>query len=576
MKKCAVLLLFLLGISLFTAGAAAESTDIGIAYEEQQYPAAAESFGVMNFHISFGGTDQDEVKNAAVTLAVYDGEGAKLDVLLTKTGDKTETGSREGQAGYQRTCSFSGVFPIGENYTIEADVTLGGRELSELNSFDVCPMRRVSGTIRLPSGERAASPIECRILFLEKSDLSGDKAVFTVPTAITAMIPAGEDSVEYHYDYSVYAHDNAPFVIDCRALGDSRFTEENFYTGSFSSPYWYQAAQVDVSQKDSAGIDFTLAKADKISGTFTLPRQPEKSGPTLSVIMRAYTDMGTSAKNDDVTVEKEMEYHYGETNGYTLSVPQSPSGYIVSYHLKSSASYPYVYNGVQTSGYYSAGGIRQLKAYAETLPLKSGGTDGIDFLPAAYDFEGLSDASGHWAAPYIYEMTARGIFSAKGSPSTFRPDDTATRGECVQAAARLFGLTDAEPVQVFGDVTTGSEYFGAVSAAYRAGLINGCADGGFHPEAPVSRQDAELMLYRGIVGYFKLDPTKIETSPVGDPSSISDQEDIASYARDAVSFCFKYYINMFKNDHCSNPQYLMSRCDLASEFYRCLNFLNGN
>jgi len=572
MKKCAVILFILLGIQLFTIQALAESFDIGIAFYEEEYPAAADSSGRMNFNITFGGETEEETKNASVALTVYDSGGNKLDIDLTKTEDMTASGS-EVQENYKRTCAYTGVFPFGENYTIEANVKVGTDEASEFNTFDVYPMRRVSGTVSLPGGETAENPIECRILFFDPGELSGSKAVDTVPTAITAVIPAGENSVDYNYDYSLYAYGD-PVVIDCRVSGDSRYTEENFYTGAASSPYWYRAVQMNVSEKDSTGIDFALTKAGQISGKFTLPEQPEKSGPTLSVIMRAYTDMGTAGKNDDVTVEKEMVYTYGEANGYTLSVPESPSGYIVSYYLKSaSGSYPYVYDGVQVSGYYSAAGIKQLKAYADKI---SGSADGIDFLPSAYDFGGLKDVETHWARPYIYEMAARGIFGTKDSADTFKPDDNATRGECVAAAVKLFGLNDAEPLQVFSDVGPESEYFEAVSAAYRAGLINGCADGGFHPDVFVTRQDAELMLYRGMVGYFKLDPDKIETFAAGDPSSISDREDISPYAVGAVSFCYQYYINMFSDDHRSNPQYLMARCDLASEFYRCLNFLNGN
>lgn len=570
MKNRVVILLFLLGISLFTIGAA-ESVDIGIAYDEDEYSAAADSYGRMNFYISFGGTDEEEIKNAAVALTVYDGEGNKPEVLL-ETEDKTAADSREGQVYYKRTCSFSGVFPIGENYTIEANVQMGDQEVSQSNTFDVYPMRRVSGTIRLPGGETAANPVECRILFLDAGELAGNKAVDTVPTAITSVIPAGENSVDYHYDYSSYAY-NTPVVLDCRISGDCRFTEDNFNAGSSTTPYWYQATERNVSDKDSVA-NFTLAKANEISGSFTLPEEMEKSGPTLNVTMRAYTDMGTARKNDDVTVEKELVFNYGESNGYTLSVPESPSGYIVSYCLRSSSgSYPYIYEGLQTSGYYSLAGIKQLKAYADQI---SGSADGIDFLPPAYDFGGLKDVATHWARPYIYEMAARGIFSAKDSANTFKPDDQATRGECVEAAVKLFGLADAEPVQVFGDVAPGSEYYQAVSAAYRSGLIKGCADGSFHPDDFVTRQDAELILYRGIVDYFKLDLNEIETYPAGDPSSISDKDKIAPYASDAVSFCYQYYINMFKDDYRSNPQYVMTRCDLTSEFYRCLNFLNDN
>jgi hypothetical protein len=173
-------------------------------------------------------------------------------------------------------------------------------------------------------------------------------------------------------------------------------------------------------------------------------------------------------------------------------------------------------------------------------------------------------------------MVARGIFAAKGSADTFRPDDCVTRGECVRTALNLFGLSETASDQVFRDVGPDNPYFGAISSAYHLGLIQGYPDGSFQPDAFITRQDAEVILYRGIVNCFPLDPDQIECRAVGEPLSIRDWDEIAPYARDAVSLCFEYYINMFKNDHCANPLDIMTRCGLASEFYRCLRFLNCN
>jgi hypothetical protein len=438
-------------------------------------------------------------------------------------------------------------------------------------------MRHILGTIRLPENQIAAGPIECRILLLERKQIESERAVNPVPTEITAVIPQGVNKVDYHFDYLSPAY-QAPIIIDCRVAGDNRYTEDNFYAGSSTTPYWYLATQMEVPEKGSIGIDFTLTKAKQISGKFTLPKERERSTPALIVTVRAFSDMGTQDENDDIAIEKKLDFNYGESNGYTLAVPAEPSDYIVSYRLPDYYnSYPSVINGIPVNGYYSSTGIKQLKPYAERISLINGGADGIDFKPVPYDYSGLSDIKNHWAGPYIYDLAARGILGQKGSANTFKPDDFATRGECADAAAKLFGLDNTAAVQVFHDITPDSPYFQSASAAYRFGLINGCPDGNFNPDALITRQDAEVILYRGMMNYFEMASNKIKGLAVEDPSLISDKEKISPYAYDAVSFCFKYYINMFKNtDYRSNPQENMARCILASEFYRCLKFLDGN
>ncbi len=75
---------------------------------------------------------------------------------------------------------------------------------------------------------------------------------------------------------------------------------------------------------------------------------------------------------------------------------------------------------------------------------------------------------------------------------------------------------------------------------------------------------------------IKIDLNEISYFVSGDPQSIRDKDAISPYAYDAVSLCFKYYINMFKTDFLSHPQDSMTRGELAAEFYRCLKFIDRN
>ncbi len=216
----------LLRIQIFTLRAFAGSLDIRHALINRRQTRPHGTAGNMHCYISFDGATEEETKNAAVSILIYDCDGKKADITLTKTEDKTVPGSPEGSGVYHRTCTFSGSVPLGENYTIRATVHMGDREESRSIPFDVCTMRRISGTIRLPDNETAANPIQCRILLLDREALAGDPVIRPLPTEICAVIPKGDNQTEYQYDYSCEAYRD-PVIIDCRISGDNRYADDH-------------------------------------------------------------------------------------------------------------------------------------------------------------------------------------------------------------------------------------------------------------------------------------------------------------------------------------------------------------
>jgi hypothetical protein len=74
------------------------------------------------------------------------------------------------------------------------------------------------------------------------------------------------------------------------------------------------------------------------------------------------------------------------------------------------------------------------------------------------------------------------------SDGSFRPGDTATRGQLAKIVVQAFNLpVDTTGGAHFSDVPAGSTFYSYIETAYNRGLISGYADGTFRSNQPVTR-----------------------------------------------------------------------------------------
>ena len=107
----------------------------------------------------------------------------------------------------------------------------------------------------------------------------------------------------------------------------------------------------------------------------------------------------------------------------------------------------------------------------------------------------FADAQGHWAVPYIIHAAEAGLMTGI-SPTAFGPDRTLTRGEAAVVVCRLAGLEpEHSGTPPFADLE-GHWAAGYVQAAFRHGLAAGVGEGLYAPDAPVSRQEMAVLLDR--------------------------------------------------------------------------------
>lgn len=136
--------------------------------------------------------------------------------------------------------------------------------------------------------------------------------------------------------------------------------------------------------------------------------------------------------------------------------------------------------------------------------------------------------SRHYASRAIEVLAARHIVTGRGF-NAFSPSALTTRAEFSAMIARALNLRPADDQNSpFRDVAAGSWYADDVQAAFESGIVTGTSASRFEPNAPISRQEMALMLYRAY-RFASSDEAVNAAEP------FADQAAIASWALKAVN-----------------------------------------
>ena len=103
-------------------------------------------------------------------------------------------------------------------------------------------------------------------------------------------------------------------------------------------------------------------------------------------------------------------------------------------------------------------------------------------------------AADAWYNNAVSTLSNMGIIDGY-EDGTFKPNAPITRAEFTAIATRFFDYT-AEYEGAFNDVTYSDWYADCVQAAVDMGLVNGYADGGFHPTAYITRAESCAIVNR--------------------------------------------------------------------------------
>lgn len=188
----------------------------------------------------------------------------------------------------------------------------------------------------------------------------------------------------------------------------------------------------------------------------------------------------------------------------------------------------------------------------------------ITVAPASSSARFKDMGSYSWASPsvdflYDYKITT-------GTTSTtYGPSGAIVRGDFILMLSRAFRFTSAGS-NSFTDVPSSSYYAQAIASAKAMGIAQGGSDGKFNPTAPLTREDAMVLLQR------TLDKTghSIASASNSYLSRFPDGAKVSSYAQSAVAALIQ--AGVVKGDDAGriNPKGSLSRAEMAVILHRVL------
>ncbi len=168
----------------------------------------------------------------------------------------------------------------------------------------------------------------------------------------------------------------------------------------------------------------------------------------------------------------------------------------------------------------------------------------------------------HWAYKAIKSLKDKGIVSGDAE-GTFRPDDRLTREELVKMVVLAAGIPLDGAAASFSDVSAAHWSYPYVAAGFTNGVINGRDDGSFGLGASVIRQDAAVIIYNTM--------KHMGVSFDGASANFSDFDDVADYAKTAVSEMHGKGLINGKGDNMFMPLDYLTRAEAATMIWRMLS-----
>ena len=162
----------------------------------------------------------------------------------------------------------------------------------------------------------------------------------------------------------------------------------------------------------------------------------------------------------------------------------------------------------------------------------------------------------HWAYTAIKRMYTRNLMVGVDD-KTFAPDLTLTRAMLAVILYARAGEPAVTAENKFSDVPTGQWYTNAVIWAAENGIVAGCGDGTFRPDAAVTRAQAAVMLC-GFAAFSGDDVTAR-----ADLSAFGDAADVPSWAQAELQWTVARQLIVGRDGKLLAPNDAVTRAEMA-------------
>lgn len=163
----------------------------------------------------------------------------------------------------------------------------------------------------------------------------------------------------------------------------------------------------------------------------------------------------------------------------------------------------------------------------------------------------------HWAYSAVKRVYTRGLMVGV-SDTSFAPDQALSRAMLASVLYRLAGEPAVTAENPFTDVPADRWYTDAVIWAAENGIVVGCGDGTFRPNAPATRAQTAVMLY----AYANF--AGRNTSQRADLSAFADAADVPSWALAEMQWANAAQLILGRDGKLLAPNAETTRAEIAS------------
>ncbi len=195
------------------------------------------------------------------------------------------------------------------------------------------------------------------------------------------------------------------------------------------------------------------------------------------------------------------------------------------------------------------------------------------YLLLGVHWESFNDIGDHWAQEAITTCVNNKLFTGL-SNYTFGPDQPMTRAMFITVTGRLYEMLSGEIIgssapSSFNDIDATAYYAKYLNWGVDNQIITGYGNNRFGPDDNVTREQMAkiITVFAELMG----ENTEIYT---GAMTTFADGEDIASWAKDPVSYCNAAGIISGMPGNMFNPGHLATRAQVATIMQRLIGLLN--
>jgi hypothetical protein len=171
---------------------------------------------------------------------------------------------------------------------------------------------------------------------------------------------------------------------------------------------------------------------------------------------------------------------------------------------------------------------------------------------------------GAWYYDAVAYVVNAGLFNGV-SAAEFAPERSMTRAMFVTVLGRLAGIDAARfSGSGYADVPASAWYAPYVAWASENAVVGGMGDGTFAPNAPVTREQLAVMLYRYAMS---IDKGQWTSDNFGTLDGFTDADGVSAWARDALQWAVGAKIVNGMGDGRLNPKGTSTRAQVAQVLY---------